>query len=75
MTFIKYSDSTSILSDILPIAGAGTVMNRREELLDVGLISDKKIKKGRRYYIVYELTPKGERVLEQLETTLEILEE
>ncbi|MEA1993260.1 MAG: hypothetical protein U9N35_02530 [Euryarchaeota archaeon] len=64
-----------ILSDLLPIAGNGTIMDRREELLEQGLIYDKKIKEGRRNYIVYDLTSKGKRFLKQLEKTVEIMEE
>jgi predicted transcriptional regulator len=71
--YIKDHDRV-ILSDLLPIAGHGTVMDRREELLDYGLISDKKIKEGRRNYIVYDLTPKGEKVLEMLKEIVKILE-
>ncbi len=74
LTHIKNNDRV-ILSDLLPIAGHGTVMDRREELLDLGLISDKKIKEGRRNYIVYELTPKGEKFLTQLDKLVEILME
>jgi predicted transcriptional regulator len=63
-----------ILSDLLPIAGNGTIMERREELLELNLISDKKIKEGRRNYIVYDLTPKGEKVLKKIEEMSEIME-
>jgi predicted transcriptional regulator len=63
-----------ILSDLLPIAGHGTIMDRREELLDAGLIGDKKIKEGRRNYIVYDLTSKGKKFLDELEALITILE-
>ncbi len=73
LVYIRDHDRV-ILSDFLHIAGHGTVMDRREELLDLGLISDKKIKEGRRNYIVYEMTPKGETFLEKLERLLDIME-
>ncbi len=69
---VKNNDRV-ILSDLLPIAGHGTIMDRREELLDLGLISDRKIKEGRRNYIIYELTPKGEKILEKMEELLDMM--
>lgn len=72
--FLKENDRV-ILSDLLKMAGHGTIMDRREELLELGLISDKKIKEGRRNYIVYELTPKGEKILKMLRKIVTILEE
>jgi len=72
--FLKENDRV-ILSDLLKIAGNGTIMDRREELLELGLICDKKIKEGRKSYIIYELTPKGEKFLEELKNIVRILEE
>ncbi len=71
--FLEKNDRV-ILSDLLKMAGHGTIMDRREELLELGLICDKKIKEGRRNYIVYELTPKGEKILEELKNIVKILE-
>lgn len=74
LCYIRDHKERVILSDLLPIAGHGTIMDRREELLDIGLIADGKIKEGRRNYIVYNLTPKGEEVLEKLEKVLDSME-
>ena len=71
--FLEKNDRV-ILSDLLKIAGNGTIMDRREELLELGLICDGRIKEGRRNYIVYELTPKGERLLKELKNIVKILE-
>ncbi|MEA1994520.1 MAG: hypothetical protein U9N35_09060 [Euryarchaeota archaeon] len=71
--YIKNHEERVILSDLLPIAGHGTIMDRREELLEIGLISDGKIKEGRRNYIIYNLTPKGEKVLEKLDKVLDVM--
>ena len=73
--FFLNKNNRVILSDLLKIAGNGTIMDRREELLELGLISDKKVKEGRRNYIVYELTPKGEKLLEELENIVKIMSE
>ena len=72
--FFLKENNRVILSDLLKIAGNGTIMDRREELLELGLICDERIKEGRRNYIIYELTPKGERLLKELKNIVKILE-
>mgnify|MGYP001060249701 CR=1 FL=1 len=72
--FFLKENNRVILSDLLKIAGNGTIMDRREELLELGLICDRRIKEGRRNYIIYELTPKGEKLLKELKNIVEILE-
>jgi len=64
-----------ILSDLLNIAGSGTIVDRREELLDLGLIKQVNKKIGRKNYIIYKLTPKGEKVLSLLEELIKTLKE
>ena len=64
-----------ILSDLLNIAGSGTIVDRREELLDLGLIKQVNKKIGRKNYIIYKLTPKGKRVLKKMEELIKEMEE
>ena len=68
-------NNKSILSDMLNIVGHGTALDRREELLELGLICEEREKIGRRTYTFYKLTPKGERVLELLEELIKTLKE
>jgi len=62
-----------IISDLYGIAGAGTVLDRRNEMLKLKLIYSKKVKIGRRRYVVYKLTPKGEKVLSLLEELIKVM--
>ena len=66
-------DKEIIISDLYGIAGAGTVLDRRNEMLKLKLIYSKKVKIGRRRYVVYKLTPKGKKVLSLLEELIKVM--
>ena len=68
-------DKEIIISDLYYIAGAGTILDRRNEMLKLKLIYPKKVKIGRRRYVVYKLTPKGEKVLSLLEELIKVMKE
>ena len=75
LRMIKESDKI-IFSDMLKMdVGTGTVLNRREDLLNLKLIYEERQKIGRRTYTFYKLTPKGEKILELLEEIIKTLEE
>lgn len=64
-----------IISDLYDIAGAGTILDRRNEMLKLKLIYPKKVKIGRRRYVVYKLTPRGEKILSLLEELIKVMKE
>ena len=75
LRMIKESDKI-IFSDMLKMdVGTGTVLNRREDLLNLKLIYEERQKIGRRTYTFYKLTPKGEKILSLLEEIIKTLEE